>query len=215
MDQRCACNARDLAGTKAGRGADVPVRRNQKYLATSLSRVRDQALDDAICRLPRLGKNQLHASMAALRALVVYVSLAVEHNNGLVGALRKRGNVRNERQTGAIKRIGVEVIGSLSSGFLCRRATLIQQRLIARSCQHDVIAIDYKQRFFLSHTLRFLGFLDFLRFLGFLSLRFLSPAEPLVAHDCCCLSNVQGLYLAKLRKFARKIALLEHKARNS
>ena len=214
MDQRCACNTRDLAGTKAGRGADVSVRRDQKYLATSLSRVRDQALDDAICRLPRLGKNQLHASMAALRALVVYVSLAVEHNNGLVGALRKRGNVRNERQTGAIKRIGVEVIGSLSSGFLCRRARLIQQRLIARSCQHDVIAIDYKQRFFLSHTLRFLGFLG-LRFLGFLGLRFLSPAEPLVAHNRRCLSNIQGLYLAKLRKLARKIALLEHKARNS
>ncbi len=32
-----------------------------------------------------------------------HVSLAVEHNNGLVGALRKRGNVRNERQAGAIK----------------------------------------------------------------------------------------------------------------
>ena len=218
MDQRCACNARDLAGAKAGCGTNVPVRRDQKYLATSLSRIRDQALDDAICGLPRLGKNQLHASVGALRALVVYVSLAVKHNNGLVGTLRKRGNVRNERQTGAIKRIGVEVIGSLSSGFLCRRATLIQQCLIARSCQHDVIAIDYKQRFFMSHTLRFLGLLVLsLRFLGlcFLDLRFLSPAEPLVAHDRCCLSNVQGLYLAKLRKLARKIALLEHKARNS
>ena len=213
MDQRCACNTRDLAGTKAGRGADVSVRRDQKYLATSLSRVRDQALDDAICGLPRLGENQLHASMTTLRALVVYVSLAVEHNNGLVGALRKRGNVRNERQTGAIKRIGIEVIGPLSSGFLRRRTTLIQQSLITRSCQHDVIAINYKQRFFLSHTLRFLG----LCFLGLhvLSLRFLSPAEPLVAHNRRCLSNIQGLYLAKLRKLARKIALLEHKARNS
>ena len=190
MNQRCACNSRDLAGAKAGRGANVSVRRDQKYLATSLSSVRDQALDDAICRLPRLGKNQLHASVGALRALVVYVSLSVEHNNSLVDALRKRGNVRNERQTGAIKRIGVEVIGSLSCSFLCRRAALIQQRLIARGCQHDVIAIDYKQRFFLSHTLRFLGFLDFLLILGFLSLRFLSPAEPLVAHDRRCLSNV-------------------------
>ena len=89
-------------GAKAGRGADVPVRRDQKYLATSLSRIRDQALDDAISGLPRLGEDQLHASVGALRTLVVYVSLSVEHNNGLVGALRKRGNVRNERQTGAV-----------------------------------------------------------------------------------------------------------------
>ncbi len=88
--------------------------------------------------------------------------LAVEqHNNGLVGCPAQMWQ-RRMAPNGRDKRIGIGAIALSAAVSFAQTSHVVQQRLIARSCQHDQdshrLASD-----FLSHTLRFPGFLG-LRF---------------------------------------------------
>ncbi len=123
--------------------ANVPIRRDQKYLATSLLATRRSIT--LVCGLT-VSKNQLHAAWVRSGRRRLRFPFRRTHN-GLVGALR---NVRNERQTGD-KRIGVDDRLSCS-GFLVQKSHS-QQRLIA-SCQQTLYS-DFSE----PYLLRFLGFL--------------------------------------------------------